>query len=78
MFAPVLDRRSALCRMGGGLGALALADALQAAPTSPGMGPHFAPKAKRIIHLFMNGGPFQCDLFDPKPDLRDRNRPVPI
>jgi len=69
MFAPVLDRRSALCRMGGGLGALALADALQAAPTSPGMGPHFAPKAKRIIHLFMNGGPFQCDLFDPKPDL---------
>ncbi|MEY4565724.1 MAG: hypothetical protein RLY14_694, partial [Planctomycetota bacterium] len=31
--------------------------------------PQFAPKAKRIIHLFMNGGPFQCDLFDPKPDL---------
>ncbi len=31
--------------------------------------PHFAPKAKRVIFLFMNGGPFQCDLFDPKPDL---------
>lgn len=30
---------------------------------------HFAPKAKRVIHLFMNGGPFQADLFDPKPEL---------
>jgi hypothetical protein len=32
-------------------------------------GPHFAPRAKRVIHLFMNGGPFQADLFDPKPAL---------
>lgn len=32
-------------------------------------GPHFQPKAKRVIHLFMNGGPFQGDLFDPKPAL---------
>jgi hypothetical protein len=31
--------------------------------------PHFAPKAKSIIHLFMNGGPSQMDLFDPKPVL---------
>ena len=31
--------------------------------------PHFAPKAKSIIHLFMNGGPSQMDLFDPKPML---------
>ncbi|MCP4506767.1 MAG: DUF1501 domain-containing protein, partial [Fuerstiella sp.] len=31
--------------------------------------PHFAPKAKRVIHLFMNGGPFQADLLDPKPAL---------
>jgi len=31
--------------------------------------PHFAPKAKRIIHLFMNGGPSQVDTFDPKPML---------
>lgn len=30
---------------------------------------HFAPRAKRVIHLFMNGGPFQGDLFDPKPLL---------
>jgi hypothetical protein len=31
--------------------------------------PHFAPKAKAVIHLFMNGGPSQMDLFDPKPLL---------
>ncbi len=31
--------------------------------------PHFAPRAKRIIHLFMNGGPSQVDTFDPKPML---------
>jgi hypothetical protein len=38
----------------GGLGLFALADLTHAA-----QGPHFAPKAKRVIHLFMNGGPFQ-------------------
>jgi hypothetical protein len=32
--------------------------------------PHFAPRATRVIHLFMNGGPSQVDLFDPKPALR--------
>ncbi len=31
--------------------------------------PQFAPKAKRIVHLFMNGGPSQVDTFDPKPML---------
>jgi hypothetical protein len=58
--------------LGGGFGALALAQlhasAAIATPTQPLL-PHFAPKAKHIIHLFMNGGPFQCDLFDPKPAL---------
>jgi hypothetical protein len=47
------------------MGALALGDLLQAAPAQA---PRFPAKAKRIIHLFMNGGPFQCDLFDPKPE----------
>ncbi len=32
--------------------------------------PHFEPKAKAVIHLFMNGGPSQVDLFDPKPALK--------
>ncbi len=31
--------------------------------------PHFPPKAKSVIHLYMNGGPSQVDLFDPKPRL---------
>jgi len=31
--------------------------------------PHFAPKAKRVVHIFLNGGPSQIDTFDPKPDL---------
>jgi len=34
--------------------------------------PHFEPRAKSVIHLFMNGGPSQMDLFDPKSEL-DRN-----
>ena len=47
---------------------------LPAAPTgsSPTLGPkapHFAPRAKRVIFLFMNGGPSQVDTFDPKPAL---------
>ncbi len=41
-----------------------------AAPTNGQFpSPHFPPRAKRVIHLFMNGGPFQGDLFDPKPAL---------
>lgn len=35
--------------------------------------PHFAPKAKSVIHLFMQGGPSQVDLFDPKPELTKRH-----
>jgi Protein of unknown function (DUF1501) len=39
--------------------------------------PHFAPKAKAVIHLFMNGGPSQMDLFDPKPMLdKHHGRPL--
>ena len=37
----------------------------------PGL-PHFAPKAKRVIYLFMHGGPSQLDLFDHKPALAAR------
>ena len=40
--------------------------------------PHFAPKAKRVIWLFMHGGPSHMDLFDPKPDLaRYAGQPLP-
>jgi len=37
-------------------------------PLSP-KSPHFEPRARRVIHLFMNGGPSQVDTFDPKPAL---------
>ncbi|WP_417375444.1 DUF1501 domain-containing protein [Gimesia maris] len=36
---------------------------------TPQFGPHHQPRAKSVIHLFMNGGPSQMDLFDPKPYL---------
>jgi len=40
--------------------------------------PHFAPRAKRIIFLFMHGGPSSIDTFDPKPRLTaDNGKPVP-
>src|SRR5687768_15054771 len=35
--------------------------------------PDHAPRAKAVIHLFMNGGPSQMDLFDPKPELDKRH-----
>ena len=40
-------------------------------PALPGF-PHFAPKAKRLIYLHMNGAPSQLDLFDYKPQLADK------
>ncbi|WP_038169054.1 DUF1501 domain-containing protein [Verrucomicrobium sp. BvORR106] len=46
-----------------------------------GMGPHFAPKAKRVIYLHMVGGPSQMDLFDYKPGMRewyDKDLPASI
>src|ERR1700712_2783032 len=50
-------------------------------PINPMMpkAPQFAPRAKRVIHLFMNGGPSQVDTFDPKPSLAKYNgKPVPL
>jgi hypothetical protein len=63
-------RRQWLQSAGGGLAALGVAGALQAAQRrSPG--PLFAPRVRRVIHLFMNGGPFQADFFDPKPKINE-------
>ena len=40
--------------------------------------PHFAPKAKRFVHIFANGGPSQVDMFDPKPLLKKfHGKPIP-
>src|SRR5436305_8821435 len=77
-----LSRREVLCRIGGGFGALGLASLFADAgllastpgaanPLAPKL-PHFPPKAKRVIFLFMNGGPSHVDTFDPKPMLATR------
>lgn len=79
-----LSRRGFLNRLGMGLGGVALAELLNPARTlaAPGMDkvvagvlgqPHFPPSAKRIIYLFMSGGPSQLETFDYKPLLNQRN-----
>lgn len=77
-----LTRRELLARSGQGLGALGLAALLTGSETPSAANaaegfvnpmaprnPHFQPKAKHVIHLFMNGGPSHVDTFDPKPAL---------
>jgi hypothetical protein len=80
-----ISRRELLSRSGLGFGAIGLAGVLRQAellqplfanaagtaslnPLAP-KHPHFPAKAKRVIHLFMNGGPSHVDTFDPKPML---------
>jgi hypothetical protein len=88
MFIPelrtALTRRTFLTHSTTCLGSAALAALLQG--DAPGAAPpggerlshgalprlHFAPKAKRVIYLFMSGGPSHIDLFDPKPVLTKR------
>jgi hypothetical protein len=81
-----LTRRELLQACGMGFGALALAqlqptladDKGYTNPLAP-KPPHFAPKVKRVIHFFMNGGPSQVDTFDPKPMLSKYDgKPLPI
>src|SRR5947209_8975272 len=87
----LLTRREMLCRCGMGFGAMALAGLMgeiglmapaEAAeyhgPLAPKK-PHFPAKAKRVIHLFMNGGPSHVDTFDPKPLLQKlAGKPLPM
>src|SRR5215212_6862004 len=75
-----VTRRRFLKQCGTGIGALALASLLNErlfADTpkaiAGAVGPHFAPKAKNIIYLFMSGGPSHLDLFDYKPELVKRS-----
>jgi hypothetical protein len=75
-----LNRRLFLARSGLGLGALALGsllghDAARSATAGDAPGgvlPHFPAKARRVIYLFQSGAPSQLDLFDYKPELRER------
>jgi hypothetical protein len=86
-----LNRRDMLRRFASGFGMLGLAgllaDEVRAAAVSPesALNPlavkpsHYAARAKRIIFLFMSGGPSHVDLFDPKPRLaRDNGKPLPF
>ncbi len=86
--APHLSRRDLLHGAACGFGGLALHELLQSplSKHTPGGGdsvlpkaPHFAPRAKRVVFLFMHGGPSQVDTFDHKPLLqRDHGKPLPF
>jgi hypothetical protein len=76
----LLTRRNLFGRAASGLGVAALASLLNQNAAAADAGPShggvltelpFAPKAKRVIYLFMSGGPSHIDLFDYKPKLRD-------
>jgi hypothetical protein len=78
-FQALRSRRSFLRTAANGVGMWALGDLLSgdgltaaaAGPEDPlaPRAPHFAPKAKHVIYMFMEGGPSQYELFDPKPEL---------
>src|SRR5580704_7587173 len=85
---PGLSRRELLERSGLGFGSVVLQVMLGESravgalrSTAPDLAPrlgHFAPKAKSVIQLLMNGGPSPMDLFDPKPELTKRHgQPIP-
>ena len=80
-----ISRRELLQRAGTGVGMLGLASLLEneasaEAPTGPlsARAPHFEPRAKHVVHLFMNGGPSQVDTFNYCPQLEKyHGQPVP-
>src|SRR5688500_6190751 len=83
MTAPAPSRRRMLRTFANGFGVLGLAQLLasegRAAETAGPPAPHFTPRAKRVIFLFMSGGPSHVDLFDPKPRLFDyAGKPLPF
>jgi hypothetical protein len=81
-FSPISSRRKWLRSTACGFGSLALANLLadqrargDGSPTP--LGPHFTPKAKRVIFVFLQGSPSQIDTFDYKPRLQnDNGKPV--
>src|SRR5690349_8800356 len=85
-FRRIHSRRQFFRDCAGGIGTIALAQLLEQEgraatanvnPLAP-KPPHFAPKAKNVIFMFMEGGPSQMDLFDPKPALQKwSGQPLP-
>jgi uncharacterized protein DUF1501 len=78
----MINRRALLRNSAAGFGLLGLRGMLGASSaTSPlaAKPPHFTPRVKRVIFLFMHGGPSHLDTFDPKPRLeQDHGKPVPF
>jgi Protein of unknown function (DUF1501) len=77
-----MNRRELLMTMANGFGITALSRVLEANTSRSGpleaKTPHFTPKAKQVIFLFLNGGPSQVDTFDPKPMLEKyHGKPMP-
>ncbi|MFP6858772.1 MAG: DUF1501 domain-containing protein [Roseibacillus sp.] len=83
-----VNRRQFLLRAGGGIGGVAMAhllasqSVLAGGTATPGplapKPPHTPGRAKRVIYLFMHGGPSHMDLWDPKPDLaKHAGQPLP-
>src|SRR4051794_38073574 len=83
-YRSLITRRQFFGRTAAGIGTLALGSLLNerlfAADAGPASTAHgimpaldFAPKAKRVIYLFMSGGPSSIDLFDYKPQLREHH-----
>jgi len=72
-------RREMLKKSALGFGSLALTSMLQAENPLAAKWPHFRPRAKRVIFLFMKGGPSQVDTFEHKPLLqRNHGKPLPF
>lgn len=82
MFQCPQSRRQILQSTAVGFGSLALASMLQEIAVGDQSVPnpcHFAPRAKRVIFMFMKGGPSQVDTFDYKPKLQeDDGKPLPF
>jgi hypothetical protein len=85
-FRNIQSRRKFFQECAGGIGMIALSQLLEqesraAVPETNPLAPrkpHFAPKAKNVIFMFMEGGPSQLDLFDPKPELEKwSGKPLP-
>ncbi len=78
----LLSRRKLLQRFGMGFGMIGLTGALDQdrvlAAVAGNTSPHIEPRAKRVIHIFLNGGLSQVDSFDPKPVLtKNDGKPLP-
>jgi hypothetical protein len=77
----LMTRRELLNTMGAGFGMVGFGGVAGAQPAADPLlpkAPHFPARAKRVIYLFLNGGPSQVDTFDPKPKLDEYNgKPIP-